>query len=121
MLFLRPLSATTFPSACGNVAATQQMKRNMTEDFETRVKRTLVSTGLRHRNRIVRIRATGNGVDTTRRAAWFGYEVHWNKPPSRALLDDLQSLAPIPPHSELYASDIDRILLVIQSQQESND
>jgi len=95
--------------------------RKMEENFETRVKRTLVSAGLRHKNKIVRLRSTGNGVDTTRRAAWFGYEVHWNKPPSRALLDDLQSLPPIPPHSELYASDIDRILLVIQSQQESND
>jgi hypothetical protein len=93
----------------------------MTKEFETRVKRTLFATGLRHKNLIVRMRATGNGVDTTRRAAWFGYEVYWKNPPSRGLLDDLQSLAPIPPHRELYASDIDRILLVIQSQQNSND
>ncbi|MFP3637487.1 hypothetical protein [Paraburkholderia sp. SIMBA_054] len=90
-------------------------------DFETKVKETLIHAGFRHKNAIVSVRSTGNGVDTTRRAAWFAYEVTWKKPPSPALLHHLKNLTPLMPDIQAYASDVDRINLVVASAGATND
>ncbi|MBN3760956.1 hypothetical protein [Burkholderia sp. Ac-20365] len=90
------------------------------EEFEKAVKEALLHAGFRFRNRIRAIRHTGNGVDTLRRTAWYGYEVTWEKSPSRDLLSHLANLAPLRPTTQLYASDVDRINLVVSSTPATN-
>lgn len=94
----------------------------MDREFQTKVKETLVNAGLRHsKNHVVGIRHTGNGIDTTRRSAWYRYEVEWKKPPTPALLACLAHLPPMRPGMQAYASDIDRIDLLIESVRAPND
>lgn len=78
-------------------------------DFETRVKRLVVSLGLRHRNRVAEVRALGNGVDTTRRRAWFRFGIRWTRAVSPALCEEMGAAVQFPPSVQAYASDVDAI------------
>lgn len=83
--------------------------------FETEVKETLLKVGHRHKNRILALRNCGNGIDSRQRRAWFRFDVLWARTPSSGLLADLAGLAPIRPTSQAYASDVDRIDLMVSS------
>jgi len=80
-------------------------------DFDSKLKHVLVTLGFKHRNSVLSLRLLGNGVDTTKRTAWFRYEVTWKRSPSAQLLDDLRGVAPVQPTTQAYARDIDRIAL----------
>lgn len=90
-------------------------------EFDTKVKQALVTAGWRHKNKVESIKGGSNGVDTRRRAAWFHFDVVWCRPPSRDLLEYLGMLPPIVPTTQAYASDIDRIELIIQCVPKANE
>ncbi|PNE59648.1 hypothetical protein A8H39_00420 [Paraburkholderia fungorum] len=70
----------------------------------------VVALGFRHKNKPVELRALGNSIDTMRRRATFRFAVRWAKTPSAGLIDDMvESMSPLRPTTQAYASDVDFI------------
>lgn len=78
-------------------------------EFESKLKHLLLILGFRYRNEVADVVRLGNGVDTTRRTAWFSYAITWKRTPKQALLDEMASVGPFAPTTQAYASDVDRI------------